>query len=168
MSGLRSATLSGILTAQKKIYLAAQGTMGGTAPGFRERINADYRADNLKYASLVLDALMEATTKNWQQPPRKTGPDLFCIGGMTIPETLTRPASLARRDIADGDEHEEFEKVDSQFGTVSDLRDDATIKLRKAAQSSAAAEIEMKAADEALRRAGGKLTTLLRELADAA
>jgi hypothetical protein len=163
MSGTRAATLSGVLNTQKKQYLAAQGTMGGTASGFRERINADYRADKLKYESLLFDAVMEASTKNWQQPPRKSGPDLFCIGGMTIPETLTRPAAYA---IGDGDEHEEFEKVDSQFGTVSDLLDDAMIKLRKAAQSATAAEVEMKIADEAKRRAGGKMTTLLRELAD--
>ncbi|UPT91132.1 hypothetical protein HAP41_0000020710 [Bradyrhizobium barranii subsp. apii] len=159
-------TLSAILNAQKKLYLEACGPYGGTAKGFRERIKADYRAHELKYTALVLDAVMEASTKNWQAPPRKRGPDLFCISGLTIPETLTRPSSFATGEGIDDDDEDKFEKVDCKYATVSDLIDDATIKLRKAAQSSAAAEAQMKAADEARRRARGKVTTFLHEIAD--
>jgi hypothetical protein len=166
MSAPISSTLSGMLNAQKKLYLEGCGPSGGTAKGFRERINADYRSNELKYSALMLDAVMEATTKNWQAPPRKRGPDLFCISGQTIPETLTRPSSIVTGDDIDDDDDQKFEKVDCKYATVSDLVDDATIKLRKAAQSSAAAEAQMKVADEARRRAGGQMNMFLRDVAD--
>jgi hypothetical protein len=74
--------------------------------------------------------------------PRKKGPDLFSIAGYTIPEHLTRYASgfYSPEDDAEEEDEEAYEKVDHDFATVNDLYDDATIKLRKAAQSSAAAK----------------------------
>src|SRR6185312_3404117 len=115
-----------MLNTQKKLYLEACGPTGGTAKGFRERISTDYRAHELKYTALVLDAVMEAATKNWQAPPRKRGPDFFCISGLTVPETLTRPSSFATGDDIDDDDEDKFEKVDCRYATVSDLVDDAT------------------------------------------
>jgi hypothetical protein len=69
-------------------------------------------------------------------------------------------------DIEEDDEHK-FEKVDYRFATVNDLYDDATLKMRKAAQSSASAEIQMRAADTARRRAGGNMSAFLRDVVDA-
>jgi hypothetical protein len=81
---------------------------------------------------------------------------------------LTRPASYATGADIEEDDEQKFEKVDFKFATVNDLFDDATIKLRKAAQSSAAAEKEMQAADEARRRARGKMSAFLRDITDTA
>lgn len=163
MSGM---TLSALLNAKKKMYLERCKEHGGTAAGFRDHIKADFLADPDKYRARMLDAVMEATTKNWQAQPRKIGPDLFRINGMPIPEFLTRPVSyVTGDDIADDDENR-FEKVDYQFATVADLNDDTTIKLRKAAQASASAEQQAKAYDEARRRAGGRMNTFLKNVAD--
>jgi hypothetical protein len=107
---------------------------------------------------------MEAATRVWEAQPRKVGPDLFAISGVTIPEYLTRPAKI---DFSIDDD-DRFEKVDHRFATVHDLYQDATIKLRKSAQAAAIAEKEMQAADEALKRAGGDMSAFLRDLKDAA
>lgn len=160
-------TLSGLLNAQKKAYLEECREDGGTAAGFRERIKADYEIHELKYRAMMLDAVMEAATKNWQAQPRKIGPDLFRINGVTIPEFLTRPASyVTGDDIAEEADEQKFQKVDHQFATVADWQDDINIKFRKAAQSAAAAEAQAKGFDEARRRAGGKMTTFLKDIAD--
>ena len=166
MSAPIASNLRELLNIEKKRYLEERAAAGGTAAGFRERVRASYQADQMKYVALVLDAVMESATKTWQQAPRKRGPDLFCVAGQTIPEYLTRPASFVTGDDIEHDDEEKFEKVDAKFATISDLFDDATIKMRKAAQSSAAAETEMKAADEARRRARGNMAALLREIAD--
>lgn len=160
-------SLRDYLGGEKKRYLEECKTFGGTADGFRERVRAQYAAGPDQFNKYVLDSLMEATTKRWQTPPRDTGSDLFSIGGLVIPEHLTRPSALfvTGEDVED-DEESRFEKVDAAFATVNDLVDDATIKLRKAAQSSAAAERKMKAADEARRRARGNMSMLLSEIAD--
>jgi hypothetical protein len=157
-------SLSALLQAEKLRYIEKAKQDGGSAEGFRERIRKQYARESLKYEALMLDALMEATTRAWEKPPRKRGPDLFSIAGVTVPEFLTRPARFV-----DGDElHDEelFEKVSHKFATVRDLYDDATVKLRKAAQSSAAAELLMKAADEAKRRAHGKESAFLHDVMD--
>jgi hypothetical protein len=160
--------LSMFLAQQKKAYLEAQGETGGTAAGFREWVKGLYVEDELRFTKLVLDATMEATTKQWERPPRKHGPDLFEVAGFTVPESLTRPAHgyVTGEELASDDE-DAFEKVDQKFATVQDFRDDAMLKMRKAAQSAAVAEQEMKAADEAWRRAHGDASVLLREIADA-
>jgi hypothetical protein len=162
--------LSLYLTAQKKLFLVGAKETGGKAKGFRRHIGEQYSGDREFFNKLVLDALMEAATRKWEQQPRKHGPDLFSINGHPIPEYLTRPAFPTFDDPdedEDDEEAEQFEKVDHQFATVNDLVSDATIKLRKAAQSGAAAEEEMKAADVARRRARGNMTAYLRDLADA-
>jgi hypothetical protein len=160
-------TLKQLLRFEKKRYLEARREAGGTAEGFRKRIRNMYAREKLKFDSLMLDALMEATTKQWQEKPRNKGPDLFSIGGHTVPEYLTRPANgyVSGDDIEEDDEVK-YEKVDAAFATVNDLFDDATIKLRKAAQASTAAELEMRAADEARRRARGSMSAFLRDIAD--
>lgn len=163
--------LSQYLTAQKKVFLVGTKEIGGKAKGFRRHIGQRYSDDREFFNKLVFDALMEAATKNWEQQPRKHGPDLFSINGHPIPEYLTRAAFPGFDDPDEeedeDEEAEQFEKVDHQFATVNDLVADATIKLRKAAQSGAAAEEEMKAADVARRRARGNMTAYLRDLADA-
>jgi hypothetical protein len=159
--------LSIYLTAQKKQYLVGTKETGGRASGFRRHIGDRYSADPQYFGKMVLDALMEAATHKWEQQPRKSAPDLFAINGYEIPEFLTRPTAVPSDD-EDEDEAEQFEKVDHQFATVNDLYADATLKMRKAAQSSAAAEAEMRAADNARRRARGNLAAYLRDLADAA
>ena len=157
-------TLSALLTAEKTRYLEKARQDGGSAEGFRKRIRGQYSRDHLKFESLMLDALMEATTRAWEKSPRKSGPDLFSIAGVTVPEFLTRPARHVSGDELETEEL--FEKVSYKFATVKDLRQDATIKLRKAAQSSAAAELEMKAADEAYRRARGNEEAFLHDVMD--
>jgi hypothetical protein len=158
--------LKQLLAFEMKRYLEKAEAAGGTAKGFRQRVRKEYEKDPLRFNSLVLDALMEAATRRWQASPRDTGPDLFAINGLTIPEHLTRPSAASYAIDEDDETDQYFEKVDSAFATVQDLRDDATIKLRKAAQAGTAAERKMKAADEALRRARGNVMVLLREIAD--
>lgn len=158
-----AASLTALLTMLKDKYIESTEQEGGTAPGFREFVRKYYSRDKSKFIALVLDAIMEATTKKWEEQPRKTGPDLFSIADETIPEFLTRPAAH----FVDGDDDERtFEKVSFKFATVRDLHLDALIKMRKAAQSSAAAERMMRAADEARRRAGGRDDVLLKTIQD--
>jgi hypothetical protein len=157
-------TLSALLSAEKTRYIEKTQQEGGSAEGFRKRIRGQYSRDHLKFESLMLDALMEATTRAWEKPPRKRGPDLFSIAGVMVPEFLTRPARHVNGDELDDEQL--FEKISHKFATVRDLREDATVKMRKAAQSSAAAELEMKAADEALRRARGNENAFLHDLMD--
>jgi hypothetical protein len=158
--------LSAYLAAQKKKFLIEREQDGGRAKGFREYVGRQYQIDPAYFTKLALDAVMEATTKAWERPARRAGPDLFSIADYAIPEYLTRPTNNYVSDDDLDDETEAFEKVDHAFATVQDLLYDATIKLRKAAQSSAVAEREMKAVDDARRRARGNMTTLLRDIAD--
>lgn len=164
--------LSAYLGAEKKRFLVGAQEVGGKAKGFRRHVSELYNKDPGFFVRLTLDALMEAATKKWEAQPRKRGPDLFAIGGYPIPEYLTRPSFEVRDDVEPDDEEEEseeeqFEKVDQQYATVNDLYADATIKLRKAAQSGAAAEQEMRAADDARRRARGNMAAYLRDITDA-
>ena len=133
-----------------------------------------YAQDETRFTSLVLDALMEATTRKWQEQPRHRGPDLCEINGFTVPEYLTRPTKAyfdaeppAVSDDADDADDDRFNKVDKDFATVADLQDDALIKLRNAARAGTKANREMDAADEAMRRARGNASALLRDIADA-
>ena len=158
-------TLSEFLESERKQYLVACEESGGTASGYREHIALLASQDPLRFKAWQTEALMEAATKKWQAPPKKHGPDLFSIAGEEIPECLTRPsANFSHREEEDGEDA--FEKVDIKYATVNDIFQDALIKMRKAAQSGAAAEKRMKVADEAKRRAKGKMNVLLRNLAD--
>lgn len=160
-------SLRELLQFEKTRYLLGRKEEGGTAEGFRQRIRRQYGRHPDKFDALVLDALMEAATKNWEAQPRKHGPDLFSVSGETIPEYLTRPALyVTGEDIETGDEVR-FEKVHQKYATANDYREDALIKMRKAAQSSAAAERQMRAVDEVFRRAKGKGNTPLQDIADA-
>jgi hypothetical protein len=161
-------SLSAFLEIERKKYLEQCQESGGTAQGYREHIVALSNNDPLRFKRWQFEALMEATTRKWQAPPRKHGPDLFSINREEIPEHLTRPASnfdVDDKTIEEDDENA-FEKVDANFSTVNDLFQDALIKMRKAAQSGAAAERKMKLADEAKRRAKGKINIFLRDIAD--
>ena len=167
MSETIATSLSKFLGTEKKKYLVESREIGGTAEGFRERIRSEYARDKLKFDSLVIDALMEATTRKWQQRPRHHGPDLFMISGYTVPEYLTRPKlKYVDGEDIEADDEAAFEKVDSGFATVYDHFQDTQIHLRKAAQSSAAAERQAKATDEMVRRAKGRMDTPLRDIAD--
>ena len=162
-------SLSGIFNIEKKKYLVGAQEHGGTAQGFRNCISSDYSRDPMKYNSRVLDLLMEAATRNWQARPRQRGPDLFSVNGETIPEHLTRPRlKYADGDAIEDDVEEAFEKVDSSYATVYDHLQDAQIKLRKAAQSSAAAERQFRQNDEMMRRAKGRMDVYIRDIADTA
>lgn len=170
MSGTYASTLRGLLSIEKIKYLEAKQEHGGTAQGFRDRIRKQYEKDSVKFTGLILDALMEATTRNWQEPPRKHGPDLFSIilpsrESYSIAEHLTRTVA-AWYEGEDENDETKFEKVLAKFATITDFSEDAQIKMRKAAQSSAAAEQQMRAVDEARRRAKGRMDTLLRDIAD--
>ena len=162
----------GVITDRLAINLASVRLDGLNDDQKRAAIEAAVRDAHgpTKFAALQFQSLMEATNKNWQRQPRKRGPDLFSIGGLTIPEYLTRRIfdKPIDGDAIEEDVDETFEKVDHDFATVRDLTDDALIKMRKAAQSSTAAEIEMKAADEARRRAKGNDAMLIRLVADKA
>lgn len=169
--------MSAYLSNEKRNYLEATKQTGGTARGFRELIKRKYEADKDSFLKMALDATMEATTHVWQRAPRRVGPDLFSLAGYTIPEYLTRPRYAVpdadddaedTEDTEDEEDEDSFEKVAQAYATVQDLVADATLKLRKAAQSATAAEREMKAADEALRRARGVRSALLADIADRA
>lgn len=159
-------SLSSFLAAEKKRYLELCQESGGTAPGYREHICALANKDPMLFKTWQMDALMEAATKKWQAPPKKHGPDLFSIAGEEIPEHLTRPSSSFDGQDIDKDDEHAFEKVDANYATVNDLEEDSIIKMRKAAQASAAAERQMKIKDEAKRRAKGNMNAFLRDIAD--
>ena len=110
---------------------------------------------------------MEATTKAWQASPRHDGVDLFSINGISLPEFFTRPVNnFATGEEIEADGEESFEKVATNYATVNDMHEDALIKMRKAAQASAAAENKMKLADEARKRAKGRMNVFLRDIVD--
>jgi hypothetical protein len=161
-------SISALLTAEKHRYLDARKQKGGTAEGFRDRIRRQYSADPLKFNALMLDALMEAATRKWQQQPRKRGPDLFSIGGIIIPEILTRPSAsfVTGQEIEEDSDEELFEKVNQRFATANDLREDWMIKARKVAQAGAAAERLARAFDVAIGRARGNMAAFLSDLKD--
>jgi hypothetical protein len=159
-------SLRELLQFEKTRYLQSRKEQGGTAEGFRQRVRRQYSRHPDKFDALVLDALMEAATKNWEAQPRKHGPDLFSISSDTVPEFLTRPALFVTGEDIETEAESRFEKVHQKYATVNDYREDALIKMRKAAQSSAAAEKQMQAVDEALRRAKGKGSTPLQDIAD--
>jgi hypothetical protein len=145
----------------KKLYLERQKKKGGTNAGFREfvRVGLKDRPD------MFVEALAMATDHGWRAPPADKGADLFNINGIPLPEYITRPAA----GYYAGDEEEdgiEFEQVDHKSATVQDGVDDVTIKMRKAAQAAAKAEVRAKQIDVARRRAKGNLTMLLKDLAD--
>jgi hypothetical protein len=125
-----------------------------------ERIKQLHDAEPKLFQSMLLEALMDSATRGWQAPPRKIGPDLFSILDTEVPEHLTR------RPPNGSDDDDDLQKVDCHFATVSDFNEDGVIKMRKAAQSSAAAEKQMRAVDEAKRRAKGKLNVFLRDISD--
>jgi hypothetical protein len=161
--------LSQHLKAEREGYLFAQKKGGGTAEGFRKRIADKAAREPDKYRAMIIDALMEATTKAWERPAKRRDPDLFCIGGVALPEFFTRPRTAADGEAIEeieGEAESAFEKVHCDFATIADAYADATIKMRKAAQSSAAAEADMRQADEARRRARGRLDARLVDLLD--
>jgi len=158
----RELTVASRMRAERARYLQARKREGGTASGFRDWIRARATDDPRLFP---VDALRdEAATKAWESQPRKEGPDLFSVGGIAVPEFLTR----SKVGYVDGDAiaDDEFEKVAAEFATVNDRYEDAVIKMRKAAQASASAEQQMKQADECRRRARGDMSALLRDIAD--
>jgi hypothetical protein len=159
--------LSSYLLRERDRYIYQRKEEGGTAEGFREHVRDLAVQEPTKFKAWLMDALMEATTKAWQCQPRKSGEDLFSINGITIPEHLTRPSLDYLEGVEDAeDEGNKFEKVSSAFATVNDLREHAIIHMRIAAQTAAAAEGLMKAADAALKRAKGNLQARLMEMGD--
>jgi hypothetical protein len=152
------------LKMERARYLDKCKEDGGTAVGFRNHV---MKIDKGRIDKWATEALMEAATRAWQSQPRKFGPDLFSINGIVVAEILTRPANpfITGEEL---DDEEAFEKVNSQHATVDDLHHDGLIKMRKAAQSSAAANEIMESADEALRRAKGNRKMFLRDLSDQA
>jgi hypothetical protein len=155
-------SLSRYLLEFRTRYLKDRKTSGGTAKGFRIYIGKQYETDRLKFDSLVLDALMEAATRSWERPARRSGPDLFAIAGSTLPEFFTRP----KNDFPADDGEEGFEKVHQEFANINDAHEDAIVGMRNAARASASAEEKMRVVDEARRRAKGKMTVLLRDIVD--
>lgn len=136
MSGAVADSLSELLAFEKDRYFNRCKENGGTAKGFRRHVTKEYERDKLKFDSLMFQGLMEASTRCWERPPRNRGPDLFAVDGDTVPEILTRKRKLFDFED-DADEEETFEKVHQKYATVNDLYEDATIKMRKAAQAGA-------------------------------
>lgn len=157
--------LDELIKFERELYLEKRKQHGGDAAGFRKWIINRYGEEPDKY----LEALAAAADKGWRQRPREVGDDLFSIKDMKVAQYLTRPKSGA----VEGDDIEDdedtgtvFQKVHCKYATVADLEADATIKLRKAAQSSASAERKMKQVDEARKRARGDVSKFIRDLAD--
>jgi hypothetical protein len=158
-------SFSRFLSEFKSRYIEGCKTTGATAKGFRTFIGKQYTSDRTKFDALVVDALMEAATRCWERQPRRRGPDLFSISGETLPEFFTR----SRQNVGGADlfdDEDGFEKVHQKFATVNDALEDATIGLRNAARASAAAEEKMRVVDEARKRAKGKMSAFLRDIAD--
>lgn len=162
-----------ILKFEKNTYIDGRGTEGGSAPGWRRHIgkfaDALEASEPVKTAALNREAFIEAAMRTWETVARKVGPDLFSGREGIVPEYLTRPASNYDGDdegvdCGDDETEERYEKVHQRHATVADLYADATIKMRKAAQSSAAAEKQMRLGDEFLRRAGGDMAAFLRDI----
>jgi hypothetical protein len=152
-----SESLKTVVKMLKEEYLRSQGREGGTAEGFRQFGYEALKNEKHRWAEAVYGAL----DLGWRAQPRKVGPDLFSIGMVNIPEYLTRKAEL------DGDGDEEiFEQVHHLSATVKDLMADASIKRSKAEQVTKAAGKRLALADEALARARGDESMLLRDLAD--
>lgn len=142
-------------------YLLLCGKNAGTAAGFRDYVAMRHRDDPRVFP---IDFLRDqAATRAWEAQPRKSGPDLFSINGVKLPEALTRPRAGF---FEEEDDEKKFEKVHQNFATVNDLYEDAVIKLRVAAADAAAADQRMKLADEALKRAKGDRSTLLSAIRD--
>ena len=162
----KDSSLNSELKLERSHYLEQCKEEGGNAQGFRDYIAKLHRKEPLRFQKRVLDMLMEATTRAWERPPRKSGPDLFTLNGVIIQEILTTPAHglLLTGELLD--EEASYRKVSSIYASVADFEQDALIKMRKAAQSSAAAEEQMRAVDEAKRRAKGNMKKRLIDLAD--
>jgi hypothetical protein len=116
-------------------------------------------------------AWMESANRIWQRQPRKSGPDLFAIAGLVIPDHQTRPRLGVKLDGSeiiedDGERESRFEKVDCFFSTVRDLYEDAMIGRVKADQQNARALLKMQAVNEARRRANGDDSVFIHTLAD--
>lgn len=154
---------------EKRVFLDEQEAKGGTRKTFREYVREKYKADPMFFVKMSLDGVVAAAEQAWERQPRKSGDDLFSVNGYTIPETLTRPAPGRFGDTVDLEEDPEgeaFEKVAQQYAIGRDMGADLDIKLRKAAQASAAAAEEAKAFDEIRRRAKGDLEMPLKDVVD--
>jgi hypothetical protein len=147
--------------------LKKKGKAGASAADWRKHLSGLYHDDPATFEALTLQLLLEAGDKNWRKPPRVDGPDLFSVAGVTIASYLTRPISayVDAKDVAD-ESQDQFQKVSVEFATIADAKDDMQIKMRKAAQSSAAAERLAQAVDEMVKRAKGKMSTLIKSVAD--
>ena len=154
---------------------------------------ADIKANGLNYPIVVDDDGVLIDGRNRLEACKLAGvePHYEGLNGRK-PEALIVSANLARRNLTKGQQamalamiYPEAEKAHrgkrSEAGKLletkgfsaarlsqarSILRHDATSHLRTAAQSAAAAEEQMKAADEARRRAHGKVDVFLRDTAD--
>jgi hypothetical protein len=157
-----------VLNKQRAIYLEKCEEDGGTAGGFRDYIAKWQAKDPLLLEKWKFEALMEATTLAWQAPPKKRGDDLFSISDVEVHSHITRPiVEYANGEEIEAEKEDAFEKVSCNFATIHDWFQEWQIKVRKAAQSSAAAEKQAKGIDEARKRAKGDMTVLLRDVADA-
>ena len=129
-------TLSKFLDIEFTKYLDQRKEVGGNCSGFLSFVTEGMKDDPPKYLGFFYEAVREAAKRRWEKTPRQSGPDLFSINGETEPSHYTRLASR----YVDGEELENkgedgFEKVAQQYATINDMRDDALIKMRKAAQS---------------------------------
>src|SRR6516162_1742495 len=153
----KESTLSSELSQERSRYLDKCKEEGGTAQGFRDYVQQLHKKEPLRFQKRLVELLAQATTRAWERPPRQTGPDLFsitppdAIKEAIVPEILTTPKHglLVTGEMLD--DENAFRKVSSHYATVGDRFEDAVVKMRKAAQSSAAAEEDMKQADEARR-----------------
>lgn len=149
--------LNGLLRAEKENYLKARGKQGGKAPEFISLVDAKYPS----FETYVREALGAAAREIWeeQEPSGGNGADPVMFSDFELPRYLTRRSLGTVLD---------YEKVHIDAATLRDFDSDTNVKARKSIESSAKLARQMKALDEAIRRAGGDMNTLLRDVGDAA
>jgi hypothetical protein len=144
-----------VIRQKKREYLKRAGTVGGDKEEFRRVIDDDFLTHPENYN--VRAAVLEAADRIWDENEKTDGPDLFSINGVTLARSFTFP-DLTREG--------QYRKVDCEFASVFHLREDAILTIRSGGEIVAAGEAKMKLADEALRRAAGNPSTLLKTIID--
>jgi hypothetical protein len=164
--------MSELTTALKKERLAwlnKRGTTAGTGRLFRAHVvmmRSDPTIAVLKgvdWERLFADhAAADAADHAWRSPLQET---LFQTDGIREPKTYTRPAEGSFGDDLE-QEHESYEQIAFEFASIKDDRADADIRMRKAAEATAAAYTRIKSNDIKRRRAKGDDSVPVKDVTD--
>lgn len=154
---MKTTKLNGLLRAEKENYLRERGKKGGKAPEFITLVDTKFT----HFETYVREALASAAREIWEEQESSggNGKDPVMFVDFELPRYLTRRSLGSVLD---------YEKVHIDAATLRDFDSDTNVKMRKSIESSAKLARQMKALDEAIRRAGGDMDVLLRDVGDAA